>query len=304
MNANKLFSEFSLKKIWDKLLQHDKAMSSTLLILNSGNWVEQEDDTFKNTVSYSTFKDTDKLTVDLYDDGNLSETQLTEYEQYIDSFEIVNGALVAIANTKPTQTFTVVIKGEFEVNKVEITSIECVNDFNSTEINVPASGNLARLLKEEINDCFQSVSNGKALVASAITDKGIETDANATFETMANNIIDISTGIGTNWTLLQTYTSNGGPDSGNYNDSRTYTVKEAGKYVAIYAFGGYGTQQAGSSFLTTTGNVLHSISSGTNSGYTNLVKIFFTEMNVGNTFKFAYPKQNNSRGLGLVYKID
>ena len=69
MNANKLFSEFSLKKIWDKLLQHDKAMSSTLLILSSGNWTEQEDGTFKNTVSYSTFKDTDKLTVDLYDDG-------------------------------------------------------------------------------------------------------------------------------------------------------------------------------------------------------------------------------------------
>ena len=83
MNANKLFSEFSLKKIWDKLQKHDKAMSSTLLVLSSGNWIEQEDGTFTNTVPYSTFKDTDKLTVDLYDDGTITETALSEYE-YVD----------------------------------------------------------------------------------------------------------------------------------------------------------------------------------------------------------------------------
>lgn len=158
MNANKLFSEFSLKKIWDKLLQHDKAMSSTLLILNSGNWVEQEDDTFKNTVSYSTFKDTDKLTVDLYDDGNLSETQLTEYEQYIDSFEIVNGALVAIANTKPTQTFTVVVKGDFEVNQVDVTYIEYIDHLESEDYNVGLSANQGRILNEK-NVALQNLFN-------------------------------------------------------------------------------------------------------------------------------------------------
>ena len=38
------------------------------------------------------------------------------------------------------------------------------------------------------NELFQSVSNGKSLVASAITDKGIATDATDTFATMANNI--------------------------------------------------------------------------------------------------------------------
>lgn len=170
MNANKLFSEFSLKKIWDKLLQHDKAMSSTLLILSSGNWVEQEDGTFKNTVSYSTFKETDRLTIDLYDDGTLSETILTEYEQYIDEFEIINGGLVATANTKPTQTFTVIVKGDFEYKNTDI-------------------GNFAEL--------FQSVSNGKTLIASAITDMKVETDATDTFETMANNIRSIETGVDT-----------------------------------------------------------------------------------------------------------
>ncbi|MCF7756163.1 phage tail protein [Paenibacillus xylanexedens] len=42
---------------------------------------------------------------------------------------------------------------------------------------------------------FQSVSNGKASLAAAITGKGIPTAANATFETMTRNISNISTGI-------------------------------------------------------------------------------------------------------------
>lgn len=172
MNANKLFSEFSIKKIWDKLLQHDKAMNSTLLVINSGNWTEQADGTFVNIVSYSTFKDTDKLTVDLYDDGNLTETQLTEYEQYIDIFETIDGALVATANAKPTHTMTVVVKGDFESNEATVS-------------------------RELLEDCFQSVSNGKTLLASAITDMEVETDATDTFETMANNIRSIETGVDT-----------------------------------------------------------------------------------------------------------
>ena len=43
----------------------------------------------------------------------------------------------------------------------------------------------------EIQQLFTSVSNGKILIASAITDKGIPTDATATFATMATNIGNI-----------------------------------------------------------------------------------------------------------------
>lgn len=51
--------------------------------------------------------------------------------------------------------------------------------------------------KEAVNNCFQSVSNGKKLVASAITGKGVTTASDATFETMSANIKKISTeGIG------------------------------------------------------------------------------------------------------------
>lgn len=43
-------------------------------------------------------------------------------------------------------------------------------------------------LDDEINDLKKSVSDGKSSVASAITDKGVTTASDATFETMAENI--------------------------------------------------------------------------------------------------------------------
>lgn len=45
-----------------------------------------------------------------------------------------------------------------------------------------------------IDQLFTSVSNGKELIADAITDKGVTTSASASFQTMANNIGRISTG--------------------------------------------------------------------------------------------------------------
>ncbi len=44
-----------------------------------------------------------------------------------------------------------------------------------------------------INEVFQSVSDGKTLVAGAITDKGVNTSPTDTFQTMADNIEDIET---------------------------------------------------------------------------------------------------------------
>jgi hypothetical protein len=48
-------------------------------------------------------------------------------------------------------------------------------------------------LNMDLASCFQSVSNGKSLIAAAITDKGVTTAADATFEVMANNVLSIST---------------------------------------------------------------------------------------------------------------
>lgn len=43
-------------------------------------------------------------------------------------------------------------------------------------------------MQTKVDDCFQSVSDGKTLVASAVTDKGVTTAQDATFETIATNI--------------------------------------------------------------------------------------------------------------------
>lgn len=59
------------------------------------------------------------------------------------------------------------------------------------------SGANADNVQDALDECFQSVSNGKNLIASAITDKKVPTDADATFETMANNINAIKLGSGT-----------------------------------------------------------------------------------------------------------
>lgn len=48
----------------------------------------------------------------------------------------------------------------------------------------------------EIANLKSSVSEGKSLVAAAVTDKGVTTAADATFQTIANNIGKIKTGFG------------------------------------------------------------------------------------------------------------
>lgn len=64
-----------------------------------------------------------------------------------------------------------------------------------------------------IEELFTSVSNGKELIASAITDKGVKTSKDATFESMASNISDIPTGVDTSdatassSTILYNYTA-------------------------------------------------------------------------------------------------
>ena len=51
-------------------------------------------------------------------------------------------------------------------------------------------------LETEVSELFQSVSDGKTLVANAITDKGVSTSTTATFATMASNIRNLNNGIG------------------------------------------------------------------------------------------------------------
>ena len=68
-----------------------------------------------------------------------------------------------------------------------------VDDVNA---NFEDVGDAIDQLNDNVNDLFQSVSDGKELIAEAITDKGVATSANASFETMANSIEQINTSQG------------------------------------------------------------------------------------------------------------
>lgn len=75
------------------------------------------------------------------------------------------------------------------INELETTKIEA-KDYNSG-VDITIEQNLAtrvNTLESNVNELFQNVSNGKNLIASAITDKGISTSSTDTFQTMADNI--------------------------------------------------------------------------------------------------------------------
>lgn len=65
----------------------------------------------------------------------------------------------------------------------------------AAEVSVtPPDGMTSTNVQGAVSELFTSVSNGKALVASAITDKGVSTASDATFQTMHDNILAIETG--------------------------------------------------------------------------------------------------------------
>lgn len=74
------------------------------------------------------------------------------------------------------------------------------------------------LTKEEREFLFQSVSSGKSAIAAAITDKGVETAANASFDIMASNIKAIS----------------GGGSGGNLPAFESYKIPWKGTYAFAY----------------------------------------------------------------------
>lgn len=86
---------------------------------------------------------------------------------------------------------------EQEDNQEENIIIEIDNSLSNTSTNPVQNRVITNKIiniEEEIEKLFQSVSNGKKLIASAITDKGVYTPMDATFIIMAENIGKIKSG--------------------------------------------------------------------------------------------------------------
>ena len=80
--------------------------------------------------------------------------------------------------------------GIYEAHKDIANMNEDIADINN-DLGTAILNTTDKTLKGAINELFQFVSNGKELIASAITDKGVITSNNDTFQQMANNIRSI-----------------------------------------------------------------------------------------------------------------
>ena len=85
---------------------------------------------------------------------------------------------------------------------------------DGSDIELPTTD---KTIKGAITELFQNVSNGKQLIATAITDKGVTTSSDSTFQTMATNIRGIpNQGGGITPTGTINITANGTIDVTNY----------------------------------------------------------------------------------------
>lgn len=111
--------------------------------------------------------------------------------------------LIKTSETETGNLYTeyIYVNGSWEVLGTQ--KLDLTNYYTKQDVD-----DLIYEINEKINECFQSVSNGKKLIAGAITDKGVETSATDTFYQMAQNISSIT-----------------GSGSGNISFDVTYTFE-------------------------------------------------------------------------------
>ncbi len=126
--------------------------------------------------------------------------KLQEAKNYVDTM-IRNQDFSIFAKLEDLQSLRTELNARIEAcgtncdNKINTRIAALVSDVNDNfnDVNTAISG-----LNTRTNELFTSVSNGKGLVADAITDMGIHTSANDSYNTMATNIraLDIGGGSG------------------------------------------------------------------------------------------------------------
>ena len=87
-----------------------------------------------------------------------------------------------------------VVNQKTETNEDNIENLKKeVNELDAKDVSLNNDKFTSENVHDGMTELFTSVSDGKTKVASAITDKGVTTASNESFDTMANNIRDIDT---------------------------------------------------------------------------------------------------------------
>ena len=97
---------------------------------------------------------------------------------------------LSTTSTNPVENKVITLKINEMEETIQSLNIEVDSELSTTSTN-PVQN---KIITQKLNEVFQSVSSGKSLIASAITDKGVTTHSDATFEIMANNISKIEQG--------------------------------------------------------------------------------------------------------------
>ena len=150
---------------WTKLLDDEG---------KAERYVKQGDE--YKLLSYATSSESVEMT-----DGTDLQTKMDEIEESISTLDATPDNIVLYAEDEEVVELPTVSQGN---------SIEVDSELSETSEN-PVQN---KVITAKLNEVFQSVSNGKSLIASAITDKGIHTDASDSFQTIANNINALTIG--------------------------------------------------------------------------------------------------------------
>ena len=100
----------------------------------------------------------------------------------------VNGELISAELFNKWET-------ALETNSANISTLSTQVEDIANEIGTETLNTTAQDLKGAINEVFQSASNGKLAIVTALTGKGINASNTDTFEELAQKITQISTGI-------------------------------------------------------------------------------------------------------------
>lgn len=137
----------------------------------------------------SGYKDTtNKSLTDLFTGQESTDKNLSDYKNE------TNTSLTVLQNEQTTTNKN--LSDYQDITDADITNIySIINNLqtaqNTNETDLTEIKNKLKGLDDQMTQVFTSVSSGKASVASALTDKGVTTDAVATFNTMRDNIKSI-----------------------------------------------------------------------------------------------------------------
>ncbi|MCC0642640.1 hypothetical protein KGF41_00005, partial [Clostridioides sp. ZZV14-6150] len=169
-NINLELSNKVNKEDLDKLIQGGTNIATSKLIVQD-DWTLEEDN-YKTLVEHNLI--TRKILVNIIDTAT--------NESILASYKIIDDNKIELFNESNVNCECVVVNGNSAINVVtanKITVDDIANNFESSTV------------EGALGELFQFVSDGKKLIATAITDKKVPTNSSDTFPTMASNISNI-----------------------------------------------------------------------------------------------------------------